>query len=138
MERYLPDGHWFGVPIGTALAISRSTGLLRPETRQERAMVLNGIGASATRRDTTAPRSAADVTPVAEQRALVPVPGIEPSEQASPFFRRPAAPFLAHLIATAQGEPQTRDRRRAEPIAAAQAYASVTALKPGRTLSRKM
>jgi hypothetical protein len=42
----------------------------------------------------------------------------------APFSRLPAAPFLAHLIATAHGEPQTRDRRRAEPGVAARAYAS--------------
>ena len=41
---------------------------------------------------------------------------------------RPAAPFLAHLIASQQREPQTRDRRRVEPSTAAHAYE--TSLKP--------
>jgi hypothetical protein len=35
--------------------------------------------------------------------------------------------FLAHLIATAQHAPQTRERRRAEPEAANAAYATATA-----------
>jgi hypothetical protein len=99
-------------------------------------MVLNVIGAFAARRDKTASRVADDATPAAEQRALVPVASIEASEPPAPFSRRPAAPFLAHLIATARGEPQTRDHRRAEPEAAAQAYAA--ALKLGGTLSRKI
>ncbi len=101
-------------------------------------MVLNGIGASTTRRPSAVSRSADGAAPVPEQRALVPVPSIESSEPPSPFSRRPAAPFLAHLIATAQSEPQTRDRRRAEPVTAAQAYATVTALKLGGSFSRKM
>jgi hypothetical protein len=39
-------------------------------------------------------------------------------------YSRPAATFLAHLIATAQQAPQTRQRRRAEPQDAAALYAS--------------
>ena len=37
---------------------------------------------------------------------------------------RPAAAFLAQLIATAQKAPQTRQRRRAEPAEARGAYAA--------------
>jgi len=36
---------------------------------------------------------------------------------------RAAAPFLTHLLATAQGVPQTRACRRAEPARAITAYA---------------
>jgi hypothetical protein len=36
---------------------------------------------------------------------------------------RAAAPFLTHLLATAQGVPQTCARGRAEPTRAAAAYA---------------
>jgi hypothetical protein len=36
---------------------------------------------------------------------------------------RASAPFVAHLIATAQGTPQTRKRRRADPDQAVAAYA---------------
>jgi hypothetical protein len=41
---------------------------------------------------------------------------------------RPATNFLAHLIATAQGAPQTRVRRRAEPKQACADYAAAAAL----------
>jgi hypothetical protein len=63
-----------------------------------------------------------------EHRALVPVREIDPRESPSPCSRRPAAPFLAHLIATARGEAQTRQLRRADPDAAAQAYAATLRL----------
>lgn len=49
-----------------------------------------------------------------------------PERAAAPIYR-PAA-FLAHLIATKQQHPQTRERRRAGPREAAAAYASVAAL----------
>jgi hypothetical protein len=42
----------------------------------------------------------------------------------------PGAPFLAQLIACAQGAPQTRERRRAEPQEAATAYALALAAVP--------
>ncbi|HET7680226.1 MAG TPA: hypothetical protein VFK79_08860 [Xanthobacteraceae bacterium] len=74
-------------------------------------------------------RSAENEVPPAEQRALVPVPQADPSENPCPCARRPAAPFLAHLIATERGEPQTRERRRAAPDAAAQAYAATATLR---------
>lgn len=86
-------------------------------------MVLNGIGASSGRRPSTLSRSA-DEQAAAEHRALVAVAQIEPGESPCPYSRRPAAPFLAHLIATERDEPQTRERRRAEPDAAAQANAA--------------
>jgi hypothetical protein len=41
-----------------------------------------------------------------------------------PPMVRPTAPFLMHLIATAQGAPQTRVRRRADPDQAIATYAS--------------
>jgi hypothetical protein len=41
---------------------------------------------------------------------------------------RPAAAFLAQLIATAHGAPQTRARRRAEPADACAAYAAAARL----------
>ena len=87
-------------------------------------MALTGIGSSAPGQSATLSRSA-DEAP--EQRALVAVPPVEPGENPCPYSRRPAAPFLAHLIATARGEPQTRAHSRAEPAAAAQAYAATFA-----------
>ncbi|MGE3144689.1 MAG: hypothetical protein AB7K35_03780 [Pseudorhodoplanes sp.] len=58
-----------------------------------------------------------------ECRALVPLApaGIASPRTAAPT--RPVAAFLAHLIATAQGAPQTRERRRAEPADAIARYA---------------
>ena len=53
---------------------------------------------------------------------------------------RPAAGFLAQLIATAQRAPQTRQRRRAEPEEARASYtaAATPAAWIGRTLYRSM
>jgi len=42
-------------------------------------------------------------------------------------YSRPTAAFLAHLIATAQKAPQTRQRRRAEPQDVAALYAAAAA-----------
>jgi hypothetical protein len=98
-------------------------------------MVLNGIGASATERSATVSRSAAEQAAPREQRALVPVPAIAPNESPSPYAGRPAAPFLAQLIATERGEPQTRERRRAKPHAAAQAYEAAASLRFGELIS---
>jgi hypothetical protein len=61
-------------------------------------------------------------------RDLVPLPAAptpldRPEERLMPGLRtRPAAAFLAHLIATAQQAPQTRARRRAAPADAQYAY----------------
>jgi hypothetical protein len=40
---------------------------------------------------------------------------------------RPSAPFLAHLVAAAQGAPQTRARRRATADHAAALYGAAAA-----------
>jgi hypothetical protein len=63
---------------------------------------------------------------VSPQRALVQIAPVGPAtgipvRQAD---GRAAAPFLAHLIATVQGAPQTRERRRADPNRAITAYAA--------------
>jgi len=50
----------------------------------------------------------------------------------------PSAAFLAHLIATAQGSPQTRVRRRAGPAEALAAYGAgraQPAMQPGGRFS---
>jgi hypothetical protein len=99
-------------------------------------MVLNGIGASATQRPATLSRSADDVRAPAAQRALVPVPAVTPNESQIPYAGRPAAPFLTQLIATERGEPQTRERRRAKPEVAAQAYSAAARLRFGELISR--
>ncbi len=70
-------------------------------------------------------------------RALVPTAPVSRGDRRG-ADRRPAAAFLAHLIATALRAPQTRARRRAEPDAANAAY-TVIAGRPadcGRIVCR--
>jgi hypothetical protein len=71
--------------------------------------------------------------------ALVPLaPARE--EPALPSGRRANADFVAHLIATAAGLPQTRARRRAEPQHALAVYRALGQwpTEPGRALSRSL
>jgi hypothetical protein len=76
-----------------------------------------------------------DVTPTA--RALVPqaVAG-----QSWPMMPRTSAVFLAHLIATREQAPQTRERRRAEPADALLHYrhGDDAACSSGRLLTRSV
>jgi hypothetical protein len=88
-------------------------------------MDLNRIGASTGRRPASLSHSADEAAPP-EHQALVPVAAA--GECDDPYYYRPAAPFLAHLIATAGGEQQTREHRRARPEAAARAYAATLRL----------
>jgi hypothetical protein len=76
-------------------------------------------------RDT--PARATDATPLVTaepNRALIPVDAVIPGREAPTTGQRPYAGFLAHLIATADQLPQTRERRRAEPEDAIAAYRS--------------
>lgn len=66
---------------------------------------------------------AADDTP--QTRALVVT---VPATLAEPAARPRQATFLAHLIATKEQAPQTRERRRAEPTEAIAAYRAVAAI----------
>ncbi len=70
-----------------------------------------------------------------EALALVAVQPVEPSQRTAPL-RRPDAAFLAHLIATKQREPQTRDLRRAQPGEAAHAYEVMMAVETRRDFLR--
>ncbi len=65
--------------------------------------------------------------PAPESRALV-VTAPPAAPRTSPVYRQAA--FLAHLIATKDQAPQTRERRRAEPSEAIAAYRSAGALAP--------
>jgi len=56
-------------------------------------------------------------------RALIPLSPVQAAERPYPAMRHPAN-FLAHLIATEQAMPQTRERRRIEPNVAAAIYAA--------------
>jgi hypothetical protein len=61
-------------------------------------------------------------------RALVRITPVPPQSGASlrpAAGGRAAAPFLAHLIATVQDAPQTRERRRADPNWATTTYAAM-------------
>ena len=76
---------------------------------------------SGLRRDAPPPRAPKAST----SRALIalqPVPS-----GGTPLRTHPDARFLAHLIATDQRLPQTRERRRAEPQDAIAAYAAMNA-----------
>jgi hypothetical protein len=76
-----------------------------------------------------APRQvpAAEAGPASMQRALVRIAPVSPAIGVSvrPADGRVTAPFLAHLIATVQDAPQTRERRRADPNWATTAYAAM-------------
>jgi hypothetical protein len=64
-------------------------------------------------------------------QARLPVIPIVPAAGHARAAGRPAAAFLAHLIATAAQMPQTRERRRAEPDAAAAIYAGASRISGG-------
>lgn len=67
----------------------------------------------------------------ASGRALVPLDPTAPTNSLDRAAARASAPFLAHLIATAQQAPQTRARRRAEPGEAIAAYSATKAAAKG-------
>jgi hypothetical protein len=75
----------------------------------------------------------AEVAP--ERAALVP---LSPSAHEAAVFPlpRPDPSFLAHLIATAQQLPQTRNLRRAAPADALSAYRALEPRSEGATRSR--
>jgi hypothetical protein len=60
----------------------------------------------------------------AQSRALV----VTEVAEAQPSVVYRQATFLAHLIATKEHAPQTRERRRADPAVAISAYRTVAAL----------
>jgi len=97
-------------------------------------MAVNGIGASRLIRRGALSRSA-DEAADARRRALVPMHQGSFGNSHGPYARRPSAAFLTQLIATRQGEPQTREKRRATSAVAAQAYAAAARLdgrSPGK------
>ena len=88
-------------------------------------MRINGIAGSTVGRLTR--RAAADSAEpeVTQSRALIAIEAPAPAERSFTPSRRPAAPFLAHLIATQMQAPQTRARRRVEPREAISVYAAM-------------
>lgn len=87
------------------------------------------IASTSVRKPMSEPASA--VEEPAASTALTAVEPVEPSQSARYFSRRPAAPFLAHLIATSQLAPQTRTLNRVKPREAIAAYGDI-----GRMLKR--
>lgn len=72
-------------------------------------------------------------------RALVAIAALPRVRLPGQVDARTNASFLAHLVATAAGVPQTRARRRAEPNQATAAYRDALGQWPtesGRVLSR--
>lgn len=94
---------------------------------------VGGIPGSAVLRFRPA-RESLDARAPADGRALVPIRRIEPNN--GPRRRYPVAGFLAHLIATDQGVPQTRVRGRVAPGEAIAAYGArrKTVPRAGRIL----
>lgn len=80
-----------------------------------------GAVGSTPRRDTPSPRA----PKVSSSRALIALQPVTSGER--PVRTHPDARFLAHLIATDQNVPQTRERRRAEPVDAVAAYGAANA-----------
>ena len=74
------------------------------------------------------------------KNALVPLTPQVRDTAAAQSDRRAKADFVAHLIAMAVQAPQTRTRRRAEPLEALAAYRSLGQwpTEPGRAVSRSL
>jgi hypothetical protein len=79
-------------------------------------------------------------SPSATGCSLVPVttPGAAASGMTHAPYARPSAAFLAQLVATAQGAPQTRTRRRASFDHAAARYAAAARLAPPSAIKVSM
>jgi hypothetical protein len=93
---------------------------------------VSGIRASTAEPAARRPRDeAASSLKAGSGRALIALQPIVPA--GSPARTGPQACFLAHLIATDQQLPQTRERRRAELQDAIAAYAAANAKAPSRT-----
>jgi hypothetical protein len=93
----------------------------------------------AARRGSGGPARAPAAAPPAGA-GIVRVTPAEPAESKSFPAQRPLASFLAHLIATREQVPQTRERRRADPAHAVATYAAAAALAapPAPKVSRAL
>jgi hypothetical protein len=88
---------------------------------------VGGIGAAAPMGAGPAPRGEAvssHATKTKTGRALITVAPVDHGEDTHHW---PQASFLAHLIATANQLPQTRERRRADPEQVTAIYSAATA-----------
>ncbi|HKY87930.1 MAG TPA: hypothetical protein VJL90_14315 [Pseudorhodoplanes sp.] len=83
------------------------------------------------RRDVAASaRRASAGVKVSECRELVAVEPVTPRENVRMPGNRSSAAFLAHLIATDAGMPQTREKRRLAPAEATRLYVETQASAP--------
>ena len=73
----------------------------------------------------TAEDTAQSDVSTSSSRALIPLSPAQSSARLQTLARQPAN-FLAHLIATEQSLPQTRERRRIEPNVGAAIYAAAS------------
>jgi hypothetical protein len=84
-------------------------------------------------------RGTATPAETSDSRALIPLTPVQSAKSTAAVVRQPVG-FLAHLIATEQELPQTRERRRAEPMTAIAAYGSTSrrnnAIVSARLVSR--
>jgi hypothetical protein len=125
-----------------AILMVEKPALCRFETRQGSMSPISGIRGSivtpvggAPRDPSPSPRRAPRTE---SSRALIPLEPVGSSD--TPLRTRPQAGFLAHLIATREKLPQTRERRRAEPQEAIAVYAAAVAgpaAPSGLNLSRR-
>lgn len=90
-------------------------------------MRLGAISGAASRRSGFDARQGEPSSPAPESRALV-VVAPPASASMEPATTHRQASFLAHLIATKDQHPQTRQRRRAEPAEALTAYQAAAGL----------
>jgi hypothetical protein len=108
---------------------------------QETSMEISGIGKTPGGRELPhrRPQTAVDA---AAPVALVPVRAVGAAVADVPLSlsQRPLAAFLAQLIATQDGLPQTRARRRLEPALAAATYVQAGKLttEPGAAFTRSV
>ena len=90
-------------------------------------MRIGEIGGTSSRQTGLTPRETEPAAvPAPQSRALVALTPPAAPPDMSAAYRQPA--FLAHLIATKDHHPQTRERRRAEPAEALAVYRAAAAL----------
>ena len=85
-----------------------------------RGSIISAVG-GAPRQAASAPRD----KQTSASRALIPLQPVAPGD--TPLRTRAHAAYLAHLIATKDKAPQTRERRRAEPAEVIAVYAAANA-----------
>jgi hypothetical protein len=104
---------------------------------QELWMQIGGIGRASASGGTFLRRpAAADVAQVPAVPAVIPDAVTPPPRSRPAPSGRPLASFLAQIIATHDGLPQTRARRRVEPAEAVACYVRADSLDTGRLVKR--